>query len=139
MRVFRRRDLAAVRVVPRVGDAPVTLQVQHVDLYFFYGVDLVLLNVEVYRDDLALVTAQDLLYRFGRAYPAGWDERGDGLHCMHRVEWIGCEGQVLAASDAGERERFLHFVGRHRAPRISAHWTWLLQPLVACDLGRRAG
>jgi hypothetical protein len=57
---------------------------------------------------------------------------------MHRVEWIGCDGEVLAASDASERERFLHFVGRHRAPRISAHWTWLLQPLVL-DYDERPG
>jgi len=58
MRVFRRRDIAAVRVVPRLGDAPVTLQVVHVDLYFFYGVDIVLLNVEVAADDLPLAQAR---------------------------------------------------------------------------------
>jgi hypothetical protein len=37
---------------------------------------------------------------------------------------------VLAASDAEQREKFLSFVCRHRAPRISAHWTFLLAPLV---------
>ena len=49
---------------------------------------------------------------------------------MHRVEWIGHDGAVLAASDAEQREKFLSFVCRHRAPRISAHWTFLLNPLV---------
>ena len=67
MRVFRRRDIAAVRVVPRAGDAPITLQVVHVDLYFFYGVDIVLLNVEVAANDLPLAQAQELMYRFGRS------------------------------------------------------------------------
>ena len=46
MRVFRRHDIAAVRMSPRSGEAPVTLQVVHIDLYFFYGVDVVMLNVE---------------------------------------------------------------------------------------------
>ena len=37
---------------------------------------------------------------------------------------------MLACSDADERQRFLSFVSQHRAPRISAHWEWLLKPLV---------
>ena len=88
MRVFRRRDIAAVRVVPRRGDDPVTLQVVHVDLYFFYGVDIVLLNVEVAIDDLPLSLAQELMYRFGRAFPAGWDALGQAAHCLDGVEWL---------------------------------------------------
>lgn len=138
MRVFRRRDVGSVRITPDPGSTPIALTIAHVDLIFFYDIDIVLLNVEVHRDDLPLAAAQDLLYRFGRAYPAGWDERGEGLHCMHRVEWLGCDGQVLATSDSAERERFLDFVGRHRAPRISAQWTWLLQPLVL-DYDERPG
>ena len=88
MRVFRRRDIAAVRVVPRPGEDPVTLQVVHVDLYFFYGVDIVLLNVEVAAEDLSLSLAQELMYRFGRAYPAGWDANGQAVHCLADVEWL---------------------------------------------------
>lgn len=42
MRVFRRHDIAAVRLRTRAGEAPVTLEVVHVDLYFFYGVDVVM-------------------------------------------------------------------------------------------------
>ena len=83
MRVYRRHDIASVRVTARHGDQPIVLSIAHVDLYFFYDIDVVLLNVEVYSDDLTLPQAQELLYRFGRAYPAGWDERGDGLHCLH--------------------------------------------------------
>ena len=130
MRVFRRRDIAAVRVVPRLGDAPITLQVVHVDLYFFYGVDIVLLNVEVAADDLPLTQAQELMYRFGRAYPAGWDAQGQAVHCLSGVEWLAADGSVLARSDAQERENFLAHVAEHRAPRISAHWDFVLSPLV---------
>jgi hypothetical protein len=130
MRVFRRRDIAAVRVVPRPGDAPLTLQVVHVDLYFFYGVDIVLLNVEIAADDLPLALAQEVMYRFGRAYPAGWDADGQAVHCLSGVEWLDVRGAVLAQSDAQQRETFLAHVAEHRAPRISAHWDFVLAPLV---------
>ncbi|HTJ05475.1 MAG TPA: hypothetical protein VL624_09015 [Caldimonas sp.] len=136
MRVFRRRDLAAVRVVPRPGDAPVTLQVQHVDLYFFYGVDLVLLNVEVVADDLPLPLAQELMYRFGRAYPPGWDGHGRAVHCMASVEWLDGEGRVVARSDVHERDAFLSHLAEHRAPRISEHWEHVLAPLVHHHSGK---
>jgi hypothetical protein len=130
MRVFRRADIAAVRLVTHAGEAPITLSIAHIDLYFFYDIDVVLLNVEVFGDGLTLPQAQELLYRFGRAYPAGWDEEGHGLHCTRRAEWLDAEGAVLAASDTSESEKFLAFVGQHRAPRIAAHWAFVLQPLV---------
>ncbi|MDM0016398.1 hypothetical protein [Variovorax sp. J22R187] len=131
MRVFRRSDIAAVRVVARQGDAPITLQVVHVDLYFFFDVDVVLLNLEVGVDHLSLAQAQEILYRFGRAYPGGWDAQGQALHCMHSVEWLAADGSVLAASDAQQREAFLAHVAEHRAPRLAAHWAWLMRPLVS--------
>ena len=130
MRVFRRRDIAAVRVVPRPGEDPVTLQVVHVDLYFFYGVDIVLLNVEVAAEDLSLSLAQELMYRFGRAYPAGWDANGQAVHCLADVEWLDANGGVLARSDAQQRDAFLAHLAEHRAPRISCHWEYVLAPLV---------
>jgi len=130
MRVFRRRDIAAARVVARPGDAPITLQVVHVDLYFFYGVDIVLLNVEVAADDLPLALAQELMYRFGRAYPAGWDASGQAVHCLAGVEWLDAAGAVLARSDVQRREAFLAHLAEHRAPRISEHWEYILAPLV---------
>ncbi len=130
MRVFRRHDIAAARVVPRPGDAPITLSVVHVDLYFFYGIDVVLLNVEVLSENLALPMAQELMYRFGRAYPAGWDAAGSPLHCLASFEWLDAAGSVLAASDAQDRDAFLRHVAEHRAPRIAAHWEHVLAPLV---------
>ncbi|KWT83666.1 MULTISPECIES: hypothetical protein [unclassified Variovorax] len=131
MRVFRRRDLAAVRVVTRPGEAPITLQVVHTDLYFFFDVDVVMLNMEIGVDDLSLAQAQEVLYRFGRAYPGGWDAQGAALHCMASVEWLDAGGGVLATSDAQQRDLFLEHVAEHRAPRMAAHWAWLMQPLVS--------
>ena len=135
MRVFRRRDIAALRVVPKLGDAPITLQVVHIDLYFFFDVDVVLLNVEVSASDLSLAQAQEQLYRFGRAYPAGWSADGAALHCMAGVEWLAADGRVLATSDAQQREAFLAHVAEHRAPRIAAHWAFVMQPLVSDHSG----
>ncbi len=130
MRVFRRSDVAAVRLTSCPGDTPLTLSVVHVDLYFFYDIDVVLLNVEVAGENLTLYQAEDTMYRFARAYPAGWEDDGQGLHCMHRVEWVAADGTVLASSDAEQRAKFLSFVAQHRAPRISSHWSYLLKPLV---------
>ena len=131
MRVFRREDIAHARVVARPGDAPVTLEVIHVDLYFFYDVDVVLLNVELGANDLTLDQAQEQLYRFGRGYPAGWDDSGHALHTMASVEWLDAAGVVLASSDSNQRELFMTHVAEHRAPRTAAHWAFMLQPLVA--------
>jgi hypothetical protein len=130
MRVFRRRDVARARVWPRAGAQPVELRVVHVDLYFFFDVDVVLLNVELEADALSLPLAQELLYRTGRAYPPGWDAAGRPQHCHFAAEWLAADGRVLAQSDAQAREVYLAHVAEHRAPRIAAHWAWLLEPLV---------
>jgi hypothetical protein len=131
MRIFRREDIAHVRVVARPGDAPVTLEIVHVDLYFFFDVDVVLLNVELAANDLELAQAQEQLYRFGRGYPAGWDSNGQALHTMASVEWLDANGEVLAKSDSQNRELFMEHVAAHRAPRTASHWAFMLKPLVA--------
>ncbi len=136
MRVFRRSDVSAMRAVPRPGAAQITLDIAHVDLYFFLDLDLVLLNVEVSANDLSLAQAQDLLYRFGRGYPASWDADGNAQHCLTSAEWLGHDGQVLARSDANQRELFMAHVSSHRAPRVAAHWAWLLEPLVGDHSGQ---
>ncbi len=130
VRVFRRSDVAGVRITPREGQAPISLSVDHVDLYFFFDIDVVLLAVEIYGEDLALQEVQDILYRFGRAYPAGWDDHGQGLHCMHLTQWLDADGRVLATSDLQARGAYLDFVKTHRVPRIASHWAFLLRPLV---------
>jgi hypothetical protein len=130
IRVMRRTDVAGARVTLAQGDEPIHLNVAHVDLYFFFDIDVALLAVEVYADDLAFETAQNLMFRFGRAYPAYWDESGRGGHCPWKVEWLSADGRVLAASDYENREKFLSFVCRHRAPATAAHWEFLMSPMV---------
>ena len=131
IRVFRRNDVAALRAtLPGAPSTPLTLNVAHVDLCFFYDIDVVILIVEVFAHDLTLAQALDMLHRFGRGYPTYWHDDDTGGHCLVRAEWIGRDGAVLATSDYEARSRYLEFVGRYRAPRFASHWTWLMKPLV---------
>jgi hypothetical protein len=130
MHVFRRKDIIALRLTLRPGQTPVMLHIVHTDLYFFDDLDLIQLNLEVRATDLPLDTVRDILFRFGRAYPSGWDEDGDGLHNVHLAEWLGSDGSVVARSDTERREKYLEFVCQHRSPCISEHWASLLRPLV---------
>ena len=131
MRVFRRKDVATVRVVNRPGDNAISLNVVHIDLYFFLNIDLVLLNVELSTNNIDLSQAQELLHRLGRGYPAGWSDSGRALLCAESVECLDADGKVLAQSDMQDSEAYLEHVSAHRAPRISAHWDYLLRPLVS--------
>ena len=133
MHVFRRRDIAKLRMVLREGDVPIELEVVHIDLYFFDDLDVVQLNVEVRARNISLEMARNILFRFGRAYPSGWDEEGGGLHSAYSAEWLGHDGQVLARSDTANREKFLKFVCQHRSPCISEHWASVLRPLALAD------
>jgi hypothetical protein len=131
IRVFRRNDIAQVRMTfPHAPAVPITFYVAHVDLCFFYDLDVAILVVELFADDLPLEQAQDAMYRFGRAYPTYWTDDGRGGHCPISAEWIGRDGGVRAVSDYEQRENYLAFVGRNRAPNFASHWTWLLKPLV---------
>ena len=136
MRVFRRRDIAQARVWLRDAQRPeaaITLDVIHLDLYFFYDVDLVLLNLEVAAQDLPLPVAQELMYRFGRGYPPGWEADGQPQHCLAAAEWLDAAGRVLERSDAEQSELFMAHVAAQRAPRLAQHWAYLLQPLVSAS------
>ena len=128
--VYRRKDIAGLRLTLRPDDEPVELHVVHLDLYFFHDLDLAILNIEVRGDELPLSTVREILFRFGRAYPSGWDETGKGLHNVHLAEWLGADGQVVALSDAERRSKYLEYVCEHRSPCISEHWACLLRPLV---------
>ncbi len=131
IKVYRRTDVAKVRVALPGRDAAVVFDVRHADLYFFYDVDLVILAVEISSANIALDVAQEMLHRFGRAYPAGWDAHGDGLNCPRKVEWLAADGRVLAASDYEDRKQYLASVCRERAPNLAAHWQYLLSPMAA--------
>jgi hypothetical protein len=129
LRILRRRDVSRARLT--FGDGfQVTFDVQHIDLYFFYDVDVAMLALEFHANDLPLTRVQDLLFRFGRCYPAQWDADGTPDQCMRDVEWLDLEGKVLASSDFMKRELYLSHVCEHRVPRIGRHWEFLLEPMA---------
>ncbi|HKP61817.1 MAG TPA: hypothetical protein VJV78_34035 [Polyangiales bacterium] len=129
MRVFRRSDITQMRLT---FDDRATLlaTVKHVDLYFYYDVDVVMLAFEFFADDVPLHRVQDILYRFGRSYPAQWDESGVPDQCMRNVEWLDESGRVLSSSDFSSRQTFLSHACEHREARIGRHWQYLLRPMV---------
>ncbi|MDX2258819.1 MAG: hypothetical protein NW205_07875 [Hyphomicrobiaceae bacterium] len=127
--VLRRRDIRSVRVTLDQGRAPLTLHVAHVDLHLYDDMDIAVLAVEVYADDVDFDTGLETLFRFGRAYPAYWEDDGRGGHCPWLVEWLGADQEVLSASDYQNATRYLSFVCENRSPAISAHWEFMLRPL----------
>lgn len=134
LRVFRRDDVAQVRLVLREEDeVPTVLDVAHVDLYFFYDLDVAILALEVCTQEITLAHAQDCLYHFGRSYPTYWDENGHGGHCPVYVQWLNGAGEVLAVSDYERKDKYLANVCLNRAANIAAHWAFLLRPMVLDD------
>ncbi len=131
LRVYRRADVAAARITLKPGDDPITAEVSHIDLHFFHDCDVIVLACELSLDNVPLRIAHDIMYRFGRAYPPGWSETGEPLHCPARVEWLDASGNVLARSDFENRQRYLDAVGRTRSPCFAAHWEFVLEPILA--------
>ncbi|QGN56468.1 hypothetical protein GKE62_13610 [Novosphingobium sp. Gsoil 351] len=130
LRVFRRRDVTHAAVTLRRGENPLRLEVARAELYFFYDIDEAILAIEVVGRDLTLPQAQQLLFRFGRAYPKGWNVGGDGAHCCAAVNLLAADGSILARSDYERKGEYLTHVCAHRAPRLAAHWAFLLDPLI---------
>lgn len=139
MRVFRRGDVAGVRVWYPDDAEPVLFEVARVDLYFFYDLDIAILVVEIGAADIRLSRAQDTLFRLGRTYPAFWDGEGNAGNCARRVEWLDAAGEVLSASDYERREEYLAYVCEHRSPRLGAHWEYLLHPIATRHQGQGHG
>ena len=135
IRVFQRTDVAQAEVTLRRGDQPIVFDVARVELYFFYDIDLALLAVELVGRDITLAQAQDMLFRFGRAYPSSWNADGDGDHCCRSVRLLDRQDKVVATSDYEHKERYLAAVGEHRVPYVAAHWAYLLDPLAPHHLG----
>lgn len=130
IRVFRRRDIARIRVVLDEQSPPLFFQVAHVDLHFFYDLDIIILAFEFFANDVPLLLVEDVLFKVGRTYPGFWEANGQGGQCPYRVDWLSASGDVLATSDYENRRKYLHFVCRNRSPNISEHWKFLLRPLV---------
>ena len=115
----------------KAGGGVEEFEVKHIDLYFFYDLDIVILAIEILTFDISFQRAHETLYRLGRAYPTFWEgEDGHGGHCFAKVEWLGADGKVLSTSDYERREKYLSYVCRYHAPCISSHWEFLLHPLV---------
>lgn len=131
IRVFRRTDIARVRMTyPDPRSVPVIFEVAHIDLYFFYDIDIVILAMEIFADDLPLACVEDTMLRFARGYPTYWESEGQGGHCLKKAEWLAKDGTVLASSDYEHKEKYLSFVCQYRAPCIASHWEFLFEPLV---------
>lgn len=135
IRILRRSDIHQVRVTLRPDDTPLLFQIAHVDLYFFFDIDVATLVLEIYANDLDLSTAQEIMFQLGRAYPAYWEEDGRPGNCPWRVEWLARDGQVLAVSDYELRRKYLNFACQHRSPCVSTHWEYLLRPLALDHTG----
>lgn len=131
VRVFRRNDIAKATLTYVRDEPPVTFLVGHVELYFFFDIDVVLLAVEIHADNLSFERVQQTLYGLGRAYPLDWEPNGSASHCLERVEWLSADGRVLASSDYEQGPtRYLAYVSQYRAACIASHWEFLLRPLV---------
>jgi hypothetical protein len=130
IRVLRRRDIAQMRVALDQQTPPLLFRIAHVDLYFFYDIDIIILVVEFFANDLPLLLVEDILFKVGRAYPAFWESNSQGGQCPYRVEWLSATGETLAVSDYENRDKYLQFTCQHRSPNISAHWEYLLRPLA---------
>jgi hypothetical protein len=128
--VFRRNDVAQARITLPGDPLPAIVDIAHVDLYFFYDIDIAILVVEIRGEKLSLRRAIDIMYRFGRAYPTHWEPSDQGGHCAERVEWLSHGGDVLAVSDYENKARYLRFVSEHRSPCVASHWEFLMEPLV---------
>ena len=127
---FRRSDLAKVRITSTQGEDAAVFDIERADLHFFYDLDIAILALEIGAEDISLTRVQDMLFKFGRAYPAYWENSGAAAHCLKQVEWLSSTGEVLAVADYDRREKYLAFVREHRAPPIAAHWEYLLEPMA---------
>ena len=130
IRVMRRCDIDKIRVTLSKNSPPLTLNIAHLDLYLFFDIDVAMLALEVYADDLPLSVAQELMFQLGRAYPAAWEADGSARHCPWRVEWLSAAGDVLSTSDYEQRQKYLTFVCQHRGPCVATHWEYAMRPLV---------
>ena len=130
IRVYRRYDARRVRLTFPDDPVPVELEIVHIDLYFFYDVDVTILALEVRADNLPFERVQEIMHRFGRAYPAGWTESGAGANCLEKAEWLDGDGNVLSVSDYERRDKYLASVCSHQATAMASHWEFLLQPMV---------
>ena len=142
IRVFRRRDVAEAELTFPGDDSVLRLAVTRCELFFFYDLDIVILVLEIDGETLTLQRAQEVLFRFGRAYPHFWSADGRPSNCLKRSPGSTPMAPNWPSPTTRTADRYLSFVSTHRAPCIAAHWEFLLEPLVphyASEAGRAAG
>ena len=130
LRVYRRTDIAAVRIVLDEGDAPVICDVAHTTCIFSTMWTPSSLPLSSVQPICRSPRCNEIMYRFGRAYPPAG--RRPASRCIARSVSIGwMKRQRARSSDYDNRERYLEFVGHQRTPCFAAHWEFLLKPLRA--------
>jgi hypothetical protein len=135
LHIFKREDIRKARVLLTAGAPPIDFDVERLRLVFFYDVDIALLALEIVAHDLPLADAVDIMDRFGRPYPPYWETPTRGAHCTHQVQFLDAKGELVAASDYGDREKYLSLVRDIKQTPLSLHWEALLKPLVPAYLG----
>lgn len=133
--IFRRHDVGAVEVTVHEDEPAIRFGVGDVRLYFFYDMDVALLTFEVFANNISLEMAIETLDRFGRPYPPSWDAKSQGNHCTREVRFFDHTGELIAASDYCDREKYLSLVREVKQTPLSLHWEFLLKPLVPAYLG----
>ena len=120
----RRRDIARLRCTyPDPAMAPREFEIAHVDLFYFFYLDVVVLTVEIQASDIPLDCAQETLFRLGRAYPIYW-----GAQWRRRALPEARRMAVGRGRGAGELDYELQ-------ARFLAH----VQPVPCPDPGRALG
>jgi hypothetical protein len=135
LHMFRRDDIATARVRLHEDVPAIDFKVERARLVFFYDVDLAVVALEISARDLPLEVAVEVMDRFGRPYPPYWEAPGQGAHCTYQVEFLGHDGNLLAASDYGDTDKYVSLVRDIKQTPLSLHWEYLMQPLVPAYLG----
>jgi len=135
LHIFQRHDIRKARVTLEAGQAPLEFDVTRLRLAFFYDVDIALLSLEIAAKDISLEDAVETLDRFGRPYPPSWEGADQAAHCTYRVDLIDEKGELIAASDYGDRDKYQSLVKDIKQTPLSLHWEYLLKPMVPAYLG----
>ena len=135
LQMFKRDDIAKAHVRLSENGMPIEFDVERLRLIFFYDVDIALLAFEIVGRDIALADVVDTIDRFGRPYPPSWESPGQAAHCTYQVEFLDAQGQLLSASDYGDRDKYLSLVRDIKQTPLSLHWEALLKPMVPAYLG----
>jgi hypothetical protein len=135
LHIFKREDIRRVRIRLTCDAEPIELDVERLRLAFFYDMDVAVVALEVVARDLPLEHAVEIMDRFGRPYPPYWDAQGQGAHCTYQVEFFDARGELIAASDYGDRDKYVSLVRDIKQTPLSLHWEYLLKPMVPAYLG----